>query len=614
MKTLSDYADRIRSLEGFAQARPAAYRARVAGLAALGIGYVVLAFLAALACAAAAIAAIAVSHSGGLIKLAWLPLTFAWMIGKAMWIRLDPPEGRPVSAREAPRLFEEIESVRRALNAQRIHGVVLSRDFNAAVCQVPRLGILGWPRNYLILGLPLLAGLPVEEVRAVLGHEFGHLARSHARFGNWIYRTRQIWSRVLVALEASSSRASRLFTRFIDWYAPFFNAYSFVLARANEYEADRESARVAGAQTAAQALTAVSAKGEYLGSLFWRDFYAPAAMDPEPPKSPYSHYLASLRVLEPEVGRSCLTAALEQRTTLGDTHPCLADRLAALGAAPQPLEAVGVSAAESLLGALAAQLAAEADADWLPEVEKAWHDQYAFLAQNRERLERFRSSEPEQLSADDYWDYARAMEAETGALAALPLLERAISLNPTHAAAHYDRGRIRLRQREEGGVADIERAMQLDSDALEPGSQLLYQFYYARNELGRCQPYLDTLRRIEAEREQGRRERAGIGPADVLDSHGLTAEQVEPFAAAARTAPGLRRAWMARKRVKHSPEVPAYAVVLEFRWWRSPTQATLQAVLNAMPNGPSIIVLNKDRNRRVSRRIRACTNALIVGG
>jgi hypothetical protein len=32
-------------------------------------------------------------------------------------------------------------------------------DFNAAVVQAPRLGLFGWYRNYLLIGLPLAKAL-----------------------------------------------------------------------------------------------------------------------------------------------------------------------------------------------------------------------------------------------------------------------------------------------------------------------------------------------------------------------------------------------------------------------------------------------------------------------
>ena len=59
----------------------------------------------------------------------------------------------------------------------RVHQVLLVDAFNAAVCQLPRLGVLGWQKNHLLIGLPFLqafsreqyAHAPVAEARVLLG-------------------------------------------------------------------------------------------------------------------------------------------------------------------------------------------------------------------------------------------------------------------------------------------------------------------------------------------------------------------------------------------------------------------------------------------------------------
>jgi len=54
------------------------------------------------------------------------------------------------------------------------------------VVQSPREGIVGWPRNYLLIGLPLMKTLSVDQFEAVLAHELGHVARGHGKVSNWI--------------------------------------------------------------------------------------------------------------------------------------------------------------------------------------------------------------------------------------------------------------------------------------------------------------------------------------------------------------------------------------------------------------------------------------------
>src|SRR5207248_8888294 len=132
--------------------------------------------------------------------------------------------------------------------------VLLDESFNAGVIQIPRLGLLGWQRNYLVIGLPLMQALSPEQFRAAIAHEMGHLSRNHGRFAGWVYRLQQTWSRLLETLQAERHGASVLFEWFFNWYAPYFSAYSFVLRRADEYVADRCAVELAGVRSASEAL------------------------------------------------------------------------------------------------------------------------------------------------------------------------------------------------------------------------------------------------------------------------------------------------------------------------------------------------------------------------
>src|SRR5690606_7671584 len=130
--------------------------------------------------------------------------------------------------------------------------------------------------------------LTVEQFKAVLAHELGHLAAGHGRLSGWIYRQRLRWSRLMDALESVESRGLFLFRPFLRWYAPYFNAFSFPLARANEYEADATSARLASPRAAAAALTGVNVVGSYLRERYWPEIHGKADELPQPSFAPYS--------------------------------------------------------------------------------------------------------------------------------------------------------------------------------------------------------------------------------------------------------------------------------------------------------------------------------------
>ena len=178
-----EFAVLVGRLEQQARRNPARYKTRVLLMALLGNAYLGLMLLLIAACLLAALASIAMLKAAG-AKIALVVGVFLWMVLKALWVRIPPPEGAEVTARQAPELFAMIEELRRALGAGRFHHVLVTDDFNAGVVQAPRLGLFGWHRNYLLIGLPLAKALGIEQFKAVLAHEFGHLAKGHGRVSN----------------------------------------------------------------------------------------------------------------------------------------------------------------------------------------------------------------------------------------------------------------------------------------------------------------------------------------------------------------------------------------------------------------------------------------------
>lgn len=81
--------------------------------------------------------------------------------------------------------------------------------------------------------------------------EFGHLSSRSSRFSAWVYRVRKTWAQVWKGLE-DERLGSGVLRWFLHWYGPYFGAYSFVLARAQEYEADRCSVTLCGKDAAAR--------------------------------------------------------------------------------------------------------------------------------------------------------------------------------------------------------------------------------------------------------------------------------------------------------------------------------------------------------------------------
>jgi hypothetical protein len=158
-------------------------------LALLGNAYVGSILLILLALLAALVVWLVKFNSGFWeVKRIGIVGAFLYLVGRPLWIRIEPPTGIEINERQAPELFVTINELRRKLGAPGFDHVLITDELNAAILQLPRLGIFGWPRNYLMIGLPLMKSLTCEQFKAVLAQEFGHLAKDHGIVSHSIYR------------------------------------------------------------------------------------------------------------------------------------------------------------------------------------------------------------------------------------------------------------------------------------------------------------------------------------------------------------------------------------------------------------------------------------------
>ena len=190
--TTEEFDTLVARLTREAATRPLWYKTRVLLLALLGYAYVFGILLVLLAIIAGVIFVVSTGRGLRLLSDVAFPLAvFAWFVSKSLYVKIDPPSGRELGKHDAPGLFTAIDDISRKLSAPRADVVLVNSDYNAGVSQIPRLGAFGWHRNYLVIGLPMMQGMPPDEWLGVLAHEFAHLSRAHARFGNWIYRVRK---------------------------------------------------------------------------------------------------------------------------------------------------------------------------------------------------------------------------------------------------------------------------------------------------------------------------------------------------------------------------------------------------------------------------------------
>lgn len=612
MQSVEAHRALVERLQRRAVAAPMMYRIQLAALAGLGFAVLAGSVVGALGASVGLVvvlAAIKPALIAHLFKLILIPLIFGYSVLRALWVRIEPPEGHPIARGEAPVLEAEVERLRRAAGAPPLAGIVINTDLNAAAASVPRvLGLLGH-RHFLVLGLPLMQALSREQLAAVIAHEFGHLGGGHGRFGAWVYRVRVSWFRLLHALEARQAWAAGMFRRFFGWYAPYFNAYSFVLARDNELAADRIAARVSGGgQPLADALVRTSVLGGRLHEGFLPAMRETARHKPEPPDLLYRDMGAALRQAHP-ADTQWLERALARDAGLDDTHPPLQARLAALGAVQVTLAEPAQSAAEALLGPLLPRLEHEFSQRWQVAVHVDWlaeyrqrqveNEQVAALA----RAERTPSQELDYLLLTGYFQPGDQDQATQ--------LQLAVARVPDHLEGQLRLGAVLLDRDDAAGVAYLRRAMALDTGYTSAVLERLYAFHQAQGDQVAANAVEAEFTAWQNKQRALAKRRFILSANDRFLHHDLSDEAVLGLRQALNNAKGLRRAWLVRKALAPDDAGHHYLLLVQWRGLVFSRGRALQRVIDVLDLPGSLQVFDGADRRRYARALRKAAGAPI---
>ncbi|MGC0417753.1 M48 family metallopeptidase [Embleya sp. AB8] len=266
------------------------------------------------------------------------------------------PGSVPITRGQAPELWRTVTELAERVGTAPPSRIRLTMDTNAAVVDESPFGSRPGARR-MYIGLPLLAGLEADQLRAVLAHELAHYARGHTWIAAMTHRGSVLLhnarrDRIEPFARIGSLTISLGGPRLVlSLYSRWYDLLSLAIRRRQEFEADAIAARIVGPEALAEALASIPEI-----ALAWRDFqdrfltpmcaagrapddllraFAEMLADPE-----YRSHLESRSADSPEPTRS-----------RHDSHPPLRDRLAALAEIRSESARGGRDPARALLNA-----------------------------------------------------------------------------------------------------------------------------------------------------------------------------------------------------------------------------------------------------------------------
>jgi heat shock protein HtpX len=249
--------------------------------------------------------------------------------------KFEPP-GPELTEAQHPELFKMIREVAKATEQKMPKHVYAVLEVNAFVSE--RGGIMGiGSKRVMGIGLGLLNAFTVDEVRAVVAHEFGHFHGGDTRLGPWVYKTRAAMGRSVINLQKTMHSVSEI--EAIGWVlaiieAPFrwmalgYLRLASAVSRAQEYSADAVAARTAGTQPVLSGFRRLAGTSAALDAYLSSEIGTLVDHGVLPP------VLAGARHFV-EANRERLAEIDAESATIGevsafDTHPPLPDRIAAV--------------------------------------------------------------------------------------------------------------------------------------------------------------------------------------------------------------------------------------------------------------------------------------------
>ena len=404
---------------------------------------------------------------------------------RACFIRTRVPEGITLGRAEGRGLFELVEGIRRAVGAPPVDGIVITGGFDASAST----GRSRWQirrHRSLVLGLPALTTLSLDELRAVIAHELAHYASAHDAFAAWVYRTRRSW------LELRNSLDRRLATPvyvywLLYWYVPRLDRAAAEVSRRHELVADHVAAQIAGSRAAADALVAFEAGAHFADCSHWPRIERSHETLAEPPR-PFAQMLTwNARAVSHDV----LQEILVDHSGPDDTHPSMSERFARLGLEARLPPAIERSAGAEILGTELEELAGRLDEGWLKQNGDAWRQDRAEYLERRATLDRLAALD--RPSPDEQFTRGELAETLDGVDAALPFYTSAAAAG--HAAAGLAAGRLLLEQMNPAGITLIEESMSNDDSLVPEGCRILADYCRQTNQLRAARQYERRARR-----------------------------------------------------------------------------------------------------------------------
>lgn len=604
----------VKQLTELAQTKPAQFKRDFRRICLITYAYPIVLAVLSLALIGCAITLLVHSMDGLLwqVPMLVIGLLILHALVGALWFRSSPPGGMVMDKVSSRQLRADIKQLREVTNCPKIHEILFTVEVNASVVQVPRLLNLFFPKNYLIIGVPLLYMFTPSQLKAVLAHELGHIVNRDGESGSFFFRTVVTWGRLAGINSEKRSWRHYLFLPLFNWLAPRLNAWQKVESRQAEYRADAFAAKFASGEDIAASLCKLEATMGFLNKEVMDRIRVEQYYHREPPAGLMQRIVKlTTQDLWVRRGPYYVQRAMQMRTMPTDTHPSLSDRLSSVGVAPLTRFQIERSAGEHYFGST--DLIQELDEHWCRSMMYPWRIQHEVLREQEKLIHHTKAViKNGDAVAAHYWRLANLMLEIYGPRDSLKHFQEFVRRYPSISRGQLALGHVMFRLEMPGCLQHLYKAMEGDPYCYLDAALIAYEWCLrsgdeaSANQLeSHIDFYYDNAEAYHKERDEVKKDDMFSIPSISNEDWANIQETCVQFHEI------IRRVVLLQKQVQHFQHYPLYVLGIAAKCSDDEAKELIEALQNLILVTGNVVVYDMDSVKFIQRASKRLNNPYV---
>ena len=299
-------------------------------------------------------------------------------------------QGLKVSREQAPCLYDAITEVREHYKRPTIKGVVITDRPELRIENVPHYGFPILSFNYIVVGLPLLQTLSMEEFRCELARVIGQYSGMSHRLTFFIFKTDRLWNLYNRSLKKNGLFGLFLLRWFYKLYAPLFHIIARPAIRLEEMEADLCALDYINEREVFDAMKSRTISDIFLERCYWPNVKKMVLKNTEITVRPFENLeKIACTSLNKEGRKKWLENAYRQEQLPEDVMPSFRQRMEHMGHSKiKSIPAPTASALEEVLGDGRKNVIALIEKLWSSTFRLQWVKDYKEMCQLLETIKK----------------------------------------------------------------------------------------------------------------------------------------------------------------------------------------------------------------------------------